>query len=213
MKLLLVKQVNLGQAVLTSASLGMLDSSKKDEHLTNPKYLANLKIDKPKVVKMANLNSILIALITGSFGMASGIFFLLYGLEKPIYSPVLQKNPQGVDSAAQMRRVLLVLQQFLACRVPVVMVTLIVCGTLGSLFRLKLYGFAPLPVLVVLSGVFTIITGAVLVRPAIKLFDGVSPKTSPDGMQVALEPIVRLHRNVGVLVAVTLILQLASTAF
>ncbi len=162
---------------------------------------------------MANLNSILIAFTTGCFGMASGIFFLLYCLEEPIYSPVLKKNAYGVDSDTQMRRVLLVLQQLLTFRVPVVMVTLITCGILGSVFRAALYGFAPLPVLVIFSGVLIFITSAGFVPPAIKIFKNASPEASSGEIQAALAPIVGLHRNVGILVAVVLILQLLSVAF
>jgi hypothetical protein len=145
--------------------------------------------------------------------MASGIFFLLYCLEEPIYSPVLKKNAYGVDSEVQMRRVLLVLQQFLRFRVPIVMVTLIICGTLGSAFRVALYGFDPLSALISISGVFVLITGQVFVKPAIKIFKDASPEASSGEIQAALAPIVGLHRNVGIFVAVVLILQLASVAF
>ncbi|MGK7894098.1 MAG: hypothetical protein AB4372_10850 [Xenococcus sp. (in: cyanobacteria)] len=162
---------------------------------------------------MANLNSILIAFITGCFGMASGIFFLLYCLEEPIYSPVLKEKADGIDSDRQMRRVLLVLQQLLTFRVPVVMVTLITCGILGSVFRVAFYGFAPLPVLVILSGVLIFVTSASFVPPAIKTFKNASPEASSGEIQSALAPIVVLHRNVGFIVVVTLILQLASVAF
>lgn len=162
---------------------------------------------------MSNFNSTLIALLTVCFGMASGIFFLLYCLEEPIYSPVLKKKALGDDSDVLMRRVLLVLQQFLKFRVPIVMVTLIICGTLGSAFRLALYGFAPLPVLVALSSAFVIIYSGFLVPPAIKMFENISLKASADEIQVALAPIVRLHRDVGFLVALTLILHLTSAAF
>ena len=162
---------------------------------------------------MANLNSVLVAYITGCFGMASGIFFLLYCLEEPIYSPVLKKNVGGVDSDAQMRRVLLVLQQFLTFRVPFVMGILIIGAMLASAFRLAVYGFAPWPVFIILSGTFIMVTGVVFVRPAIKLFKNASPEASPDEIQAALAPIVRLHRNVGMFVAVILIIQLTSVAF
>lgn len=156
---------------------------------------------------------LLIAFITGCFGMAIGIFFLLYCLEEPIYGSVLKKNVHTVDLDVRMRGVLLVLQQYLTFRVPSVMVTLIISIMLGSIFRVVLYGFAPLPVLVVFSTMFTIVIAAVLVRPAIKLFRDASPEASPHDIQVALGPIVRLHRNVGIFVAITLILHLASTAF
>ncbi len=156
---------------------------------------------------------LLIAFITGCFGMAIGIFFLLYCLEEPIYSPVLKKNAHGVDSDAQMRRVLLVLQQYLTFRVPYVMALLIISAMLGSAFRVALYGFAPLPVLVTISTAFTMVVAVLLVRPAVKLFRDASPEASPHDIQVALGPIVRLHRNVGIFVAVTLILHLASAAF
>jgi len=162
---------------------------------------------------MTSLNSILIALLTVCFGMATGIFFLLYCLEEPIYSSVLQKKVPGVDSDMLMRRVLVVLQQFLKFRVPIVMVTLIICGTLGSAFRLALYGFAPLPVLVALSSTFVIVYSGFLVPQAIKMFENVSFQASSDKIQVALAHIVRLHRDVGFLVAVTLILHLTSVAF
>ena len=162
---------------------------------------------------MTSLNSILIALLTVFFGMATGIFFLLYCLEEPIYSSVLQKKTHGVDSDMLMRRVLLVLQQFLKFRVPIVMVTLITCGTLGSGLRLALDGFAPLPILVTLSSTFVIVYSGFLVPSAIKMFPGVSLEASTDDIQTALAPIVRLHHDVGILVAFTLILQLTSVAF
>ncbi|MDJ0634866.1 MAG: hypothetical protein QNJ34_16880 [Xenococcaceae cyanobacterium MO_188.B29] len=162
---------------------------------------------------MANLNSLLIAFITGCFGMASGIFFLLYCLEEPIYSPVFKKKADGIDLDRQMRRVLITLQQLLTFRVPVVMVTLITCGILGSVFRVAFYGFAPLPILVILSSVLIFVTSASLVPPAIKIFKNANPKASFGEIQAALAPIVKLHRNVGIFVALTLILQLASTAF
>lgn len=162
---------------------------------------------------MTNFNSTLIALLTVCFGMASGIFFLLYCLEKPIYSLVLQKKAISSDYDTLMRRVLLVLQQFLGFKVPIVMVTLIISGTLGSAFRLAFYGFAPLPVIVALSSTFVIVYSGFLVPPAIKMFENVSLQASADEIQVALAPIVRLHRDVGFLVAVTLILHLTSTVF
>lgn len=156
---------------------------------------------------------LLIAFITGCFGMASGIFFLLYCLEEPIYSSVLKRNTYSVDSDTQMRRVLLVLQQLLTFRVPVVMVTLITCGILGSVFRVAFYGFAPVPILVIFSGVLIFVTSASLVPPAITIFKNASPEASTGEIQTALAPIVQLHRNIGILVAVTLILQLTSAAF
>ncbi len=162
---------------------------------------------------MASLNSILIAFITGCFGMASGIFFLLYCLEEPIYSPVLRKNSYGVDSDLQMRRVLLVLQQFLRFRVPIVMGTLIICGTLGSGIHVALYGFNPLSVLIIFSGAFVLFAAQVFVKPAIKIFENASPEASSTEIQAALAPIVGLHRNVGIFVALVLILQLARVAF
>jgi len=161
---------------------------------------------------MANLNSILTALITFCLGMASGIFFLLYCLEEPLYSPVLKKNAFSVDSDPQMRRVLMVLQQFLRFRVPVVMVSLITCATLGAALRVALYGFAPLPVLVALSSTFAIIYSGFLVPSAIKMFKNASIEALPGELQETLAPIVRLHRNVGIFVAVTLIIQLTSAA-
>ncbi len=162
---------------------------------------------------MASFNSILITFTTGCLGMATGIFFLLYCLEEPIYSPVLQKNPEGVDSDAQMRRVLLVLQQFLTFLVPIVMVTLVISATVGSTVRVALYGLAPLPVLVTLSITFAIVYSGLFVPSAIKRFKNVSPEASADDIQAALAPIVRLHRNVGIIVVITLILQLTSVAF
>lgn len=162
---------------------------------------------------MTSLHSILIALLTVCFGMATGIFFLLYCLEEPLYRSVLQNKAEGEDSDLLMRRVLVVLQQFLKFRVPIVMVTLIISGTLGSAFRLALYGFAPLPVLVALSSTFVIVYSGFLVPPAIKMFENVSLQAPSDQIQVALAPIVRLHRNVGFLVALTLILHLTSTVF
>lgn len=162
---------------------------------------------------MSNFNSILIALLTLCFGMASGIFFLLYCLEEPIYSSVFSKKGSSDDSDVLLRRVLLVLQQFLRFKVPIVMVTLIISGTLGSAFRIALYGFAPLPVIVAFSSTFIIIYSGFLVPPAIKMFENVNLQASTDEIQVALAPIVRLHRDVGFLVAFTLILHLTSAAF
>lgn len=162
---------------------------------------------------MANLNSILTTLITFCLGMASGIFFLLYCLEEPLYSPVLKKNASGVDSDTQMRHVLMLLQQFLRFRVPVVMVTLITCATLGSALRVALYGFTPLPILVTLSSTFAIIYSGFLVPSAIKMFKNASTEALAGELQEALAPIVRLHRNVGIFIAITLIIQLTSTAF
>ncbi|NER79143.1 MAG: hypothetical protein F6K42_06090 [Leptolyngbya sp. SIO1D8] len=160
-----------------------------------------------------NGKMLLAAFITGCFGMASGIFFLLYCLEAPIYSSVLQKREFSVNSDVQMRRILLVLQQFLKYRVPIVMVTLITCGILGSIFRVLLYGFAPLPILVILSSVLIFATSANSVPAAIKVFKDVSPEASSDEIQAALTPIVELHRNAGIFVALVIALQLASTVF
>ncbi len=162
---------------------------------------------------MASLNSILIPFVTFCFGMGSGIFFLLYCLEEPIYSSVFKKKADGIDSDALMRRVLQVLQQFLTFRVPIVMVTLITCGTLGSGLRLALDGFAPLPILVTLSSTFVIVYSGFLVPSAIKMFEGVRLEASTNEIQTALAPIVRLHHDVGILVGFTLILQLVSAAF
>lgn len=162
---------------------------------------------------MTSLSSSLIALLTVCFGMASGIFFLLYCLEEPIYSFVLQNKANRTDLDTLIRRVLLILQQFLRFRVPVVMVTLIICGTLGSAFRLALYGFTPLSVMVALSSTFIIVYSGFLVPPAIKMFENADLQASTNDLQVALAPIVRLHRNVGFLVVVTLILHLTSTIF
>ena len=144
--------------------------------------------------------------------MACGIFFLLYCLEKPIYSPVLN-NTDCASSEAQMRRTLLVLQQLLSFQVPTVMVTLITCGILGSVFRVALYGFAVLPVLVVLSSVLVFIISGASVPSAIEIFKSTSPEASSDKIQAALAPIVSLHRNIGIFVAVILVIQLVSTAF
>ena len=166
-----------------------------------------------EMLKMANLNSMLIALITVCFGMASGIFFVLYCLEEPIYSSVFKKKNRGNDSDMQMRRVLLVLQQFLRFRVPIVMVTLIILGTLGTASRLVFYGFDPLSALISLSGVLVLVTAQILVKPAIKVFKSANPEASSGDIQTALAPIVGLHRNVGFFVAVILILQLVSVAF
>lgn len=162
---------------------------------------------------MANLDSILFVLVAGCLSMASGIFFVLYCLEGPIYSPVLKKNPYDLDSDAQMRRVLLILQQFLTFGLPIVMVTLIISATVGSAFRVVLYGFVPLPVLVTLSITFAIIYSGLFVPSAIKIFNSANPEASADNIQAALAPIVRLHRNVGMIVAFTLILHLASVVF
>jgi hypothetical protein len=163
---------------------------------------------------MANLSSILTALITFCLGMASGIFFLLYCLEEPLYSPVLNNNNNAfsIDSDTQMRRVLMVLQQFLSFRVPIVMVSLITCATLGSALRVTLYGFAPLPVLVALSSMAAIVYSGFLVPSAIKMFKNASTEALPSELQESLAPIVRLHRNVGACIAVTLIIQLTSVA-
>jgi len=161
---------------------------------------------------MENLNSILTALITFCLGMASGIFFLLYCLEEPLYSPVLKNNAFGVDSDTQMRRVLMVLQQFLSFRVPVVMVSLITCATLGPALHVTLYGFTPLPVLVALSSMGAIVYSGFLVPSSIKMFKNASTEALPSELQESLAPIVRLHRNVGVCVAVTLMIQLTSVA-
>jgi hypothetical protein len=162
---------------------------------------------------MANLNSILVVLTTACFGMASGIFFLLYCLEEPIYSPVLNKNTDGTESEPQMRRILMVLQQLLAFRVPVVMVTLITSGILSAASRVAICGFAPLPVLVIISSVLIFVVSAVSVPSAIKIFKSTSPEALSGEVQGALAPIVRLHRNVGILVIITLIIQLTSVAF
>ncbi len=162
---------------------------------------------------MTNLNSVLVAHITGSFGIASGIFFLLYCLEKPIYSQVLKKNAGAVDSDTQMRRVLVVLQQFLTFRVPFVMGILIIGAMLSCLLRLGLYGFAPLPVFIIISSILIIATTLVFGQPAIKRFQNVSPEASPNEIQTALTPIVRVHRNFGMFVAVILIIQVGSLFF
>jgi len=150
--------------------------------------------------------------------MASGIFFLLYCLEAPIYNTVGAKDvgakeTNGADSDALMRRVLLVLQQFLSFRVPIVMVTLVTCSILGSVLRLVLDGFTTLSILVALSSTFAIVYSGFLVPSAVKLFEDVSLEASTSEIQTALAPIVRLHRNVGIVIAVTLMLQLASVAF
>lgn len=161
---------------------------------------------------MANLNSIPIVLTTACFGMASGIFFLLYCLEEPIYDLVLKKNASGADTDLQMRRILMVLQQLLTFRVPVVMVTLITSGILSSFYRMAISGFALLPVLVVVSSLLVFIVSAISVPSAIKVFKNANPEASSSEVQGTLAPIVRLHRNVGFLVAVTLIIQLTSAA-
>ncbi|MEH2347236.1 MAG: hypothetical protein V7K55_04405 [Nostoc sp.] len=93
------------------------------------------------------------------------------------------------------------------------MVTLIISATLGSAFRLALYGFAPLPILVTLTITFAIVYSGFCVPSAIKIFKNASPEASSDDVQAALAPIVRLHRNVGIIVAFTLIIQIASVTF
>ncbi len=162
---------------------------------------------------MANLNSILTVLTTACFGMASGIFFILYCLEEPIYSPVLRKNAAGADSDPQMRRTLVVLQQLLSFRVPVMMVTLITSGIVSAVYRVVTFGFAPLPVLVVVSSLLVFVVSAISVPSAIKVFKNANPEALSSEVQGALAPIVRLHRNVGFLVVVTLMIQLTSVAF
>ena len=162
---------------------------------------------------MATLNTMLIPFVTFCFAMGTGIFFILYCLEQPIYSAVGGKETDLANSDALMRRVLVVLQQFLSFKVPIVMVTLVTCGTLGSGLRLALNGLTPLPILVALSSTFAIVYSGFLVPSAIKMFESVSLEASTDEIQTALAPIVRLHHDVGILIGFTLILQLTSVAF
>lgn len=162
---------------------------------------------------MANLNSMPLVLTTACFGMASGIFFLLYCLEEPIYDPIFKKNASSADTELQMRRTLTVLQQLLTFRVPVVMVTLITSGIISAVYRVATSGVAPLPVLVAIGGLLVFVVSAISVPSAITVFKNANPEALSGEVQSALAPIVRLHRNVGFLVAVTLIIQLTSIAF
>lgn len=145
--------------------------------------------------------------------MATGIFFVLFLLEVPIYKAVGGKETDLTNSDPLMRRVLIVLQQFLSLHLPKVMVTLIISATVGSGLRLVLDGLNPLPIAIAACSTFAIVYSGFCVPSAIKMFESVSVEASTNELQTALAPIVGLHRNVGIFVAFALILQLVSAAF
>lgn len=137
---------------------------------------------------------------------------MLFCLEKPAYRMLLARDSIHGDSG-QMGRVLMVLKQFLKSGVPIVMASLMLLALGSAALSVIFYDYNALQLTVIGIALAMIATFGALVPPAIRKMEAGKLEASGDAIRSSLAPLVRLHRNGGLVVVLLLVLQLLSMVY
>lgn len=159
------------------------------------------------------MNSLVLeAVSTSCLAVAIGIFFMLYCIEKPIYSAVFGGHVTDY-SGEKLTQVLLALKQFRSSGVPRVMGSLIIIALLSSIANLLLYRYNMLQLIMVISVLVMISTFGMLVPPAIRKMLSGDEAGSAMQMKQSLAPLVKLHIYGGLTVIFMFFLQFMAVVY